>query len=432
MLPLPTGAGSTQDFLNFIGSNAADTATYLNNLAVLPLYPVDIGMSATAPTFRYKVAACDNHTGVCETIGPFTYTGPGFTVPDGPLPGLPGAIYPVTVNPAVVAANGSLGVLLLHHHNVEGERAAVATLTASSTSTGLETSSASVVAGATVTLTATVNGVSPSGTVAFSNGPQVVAGCGAVALTGSGNTRTAQCTTAPLTMGTYTFTATYGGDAFNAPSSGTVAQTVTAVSGQACHGFSDVDSSDPLCPSLDWVANRQVTLGCSAGNYCPNLAVNRLALAAFMNRLGTGMSPQGVAVEATSGAIVLNSAPVVCSTADVAVSDFPRRVYLKSVFTATSASTVDIAADPVVSFDGGATWQMVANTASQGVVQAARWGNLGSMTSQDLNVGQTARFGLRVSRGDAPGSADLSDSRCNLRALVSNRNSTFAPFDAAK
>jgi subtilisin family serine protease len=432
VLPLPSGAGSTQDFLNFIGSNTADTAVYLNNLAVLPLYPADIGMSATAPTFRYKVAACDNHTGVCETIGPFTYTGAGFTVPDGPLPGLPGTIYPVTVNPAVVAANGSLGVLLLHHHNVEGERAAVSTLTPSPTSTSVQTSSASVVAGTTVTLTATVNGVSPSGTVAFSNGPQVVAGCNAVALTGSGNTRTAQCTTAPLTMGTYTFTAAYNGDAFNSPSSGTVAQAVTAVSGQACRGFSDVDSSDPLCASLDWIANRQITLGCSAGMYCPNLVVNRLALAAFMNRLGTGMTPQGVAVEAASGAIVLNSGPVVCSTAGIAVSDFPRRVYLKSVFTATAGSTVDIAADPVVSFDGGATWQMVANTASQGVVHGGHWGNLGSVTSQDLNVGQTARFGLRVSRGGASGSADLTDSRCNLRALVSNRNSTFAPFDAAK
>jgi hypothetical protein len=75
---------------------------------------------------------------------------------------------------------------------------------------------------------------------------------------------------------------------------------------------------------------------------------------------------------------------------------------------------------------------MVANTASQGVVHGGHWGNLGSVTSQDLNVGQTARFGLRVSRGGASGSADLTDSRCNLRALVSNRNSTFAPFDAAK
>ena len=39
-----------------------------------------------------------------------------------------------------------------------------------------------------------------------------------------------------------------------------------------------------------------------------------------------------------------------------------------------------------------------------------------------------ANFGLQVSRDGLPGSANLSDSRCNLRALLQNRNGTFAPF----
>ena len=55
-------------------------------------------------------------------------------------------------------------------------------------------------------------------------------GCGAVALTGSGNARTAACSTNALTVGVHTVTATYGGDAANGPSlSAALSQTVAAV-----------------------------------------------------------------------------------------------------------------------------------------------------------------------------------------------------------
>src|SRR5438552_430270 len=47
--------------------------------------------------------------------------------------------------------------------------------------------------GASVTFTATVTGSNPTGTVAFANGGSVLAGCSAVALAGSGNTKTAAC-----------------------------------------------------------------------------------------------------------------------------------------------------------------------------------------------------------------------------------------------
>ena len=78
--------------------------------------------------------------------------------------------------------------------------------------------------GANVTFTASVTGVAPTGTVNFKDGVASVTGCSAVALTGSGNTRTAACTTSALTTGTHSMTAAYGGDA------GNVASTSSALS----------------------------------------------------------------------------------------------------------------------------------------------------------------------------------------------------------
>ncbi len=50
--------------------------------------------------------------------------------------------------------------------------------------------------GVNVTFTASVTGTAPTGTLSFTDGGATIAGCGAVALTGSGNTRTAACSSA--------------------------------------------------------------------------------------------------------------------------------------------------------------------------------------------------------------------------------------------
>jgi predicted Zn-dependent protease len=84
--------------------------------------------------------------------------------------------------------------------------------------------------GASVTLTATVTGTSPTGTVNFKDGSLSISGCSAVALSGSGNTRTAACVTSSLAIGTHSIVAAYSGDSTNAASSSNVlAQTVNKV-----------------------------------------------------------------------------------------------------------------------------------------------------------------------------------------------------------
>ncbi len=78
-----------------------------------------------------------------------------------------------------------------------------------------------------ITFTATVSGTAPTGSVNFKDGASSISGCAAVALAGSGNTRTALCSTSALTAATHSIVASYGGDAGNAPSiSTTLSQVV--------------------------------------------------------------------------------------------------------------------------------------------------------------------------------------------------------------
>lgn len=61
-----------------------------------------------------------------------------------------------------------------------------------------------------------------------------------------------------------------------------------------CAGFSDVEDTDPFCPHVEWVKNRSITFGCAAGLYCPAEPTSRLAMAAFLHRLGTALLPENV------------------------------------------------------------------------------------------------------------------------------------------
>ena len=101
--------------------------------------------------------------------------------------------------------------------------------TLAATTTALASSLNPSLAGAIVTFTATVTGAAPGGTVAFTSDGASIAGCAAVSLAGSGNARTAACTTGSLAAGTHAVAARYGGDAANqASSSPSLSQVVNA------------------------------------------------------------------------------------------------------------------------------------------------------------------------------------------------------------
>ncbi|GIK86928.1 MAG: hypothetical protein BroJett026_24090 [Betaproteobacteria bacterium] len=67
---------------------------------------------------------------------------------------------------------------------------------------------------------------------------------------------------------------------------------VPAAHAAPCAGFDDVDDASPFCASVAWMKNRAITLGCGDGSaYCPDDAVTRLQMAAFMKRLGESLFP---------------------------------------------------------------------------------------------------------------------------------------------
>jgi hypothetical protein len=295
-------------------------------------------------------------------------------------------------------------------------------------STTLSTSGSPMLVGTPFTLTATVTGTTPTGTVSFRNELVPLPSCTAVPLTGAGNTKTAQCTVTSLGVGSYALTADYSGDGTNTPSSATIIEVVSANGGPPCGGFSDVDPASPFCPNIEWLKDRKVTLGCVAGQYCPNAPVGRLSMAAFMNRLGTALTGTVLSAQAQPGALNPDAAPVVCQTADFAVVDFPRSATVDAVVSGQGAASANFVAEPVASFDAGTTWAPLTNTDAAGSATAAHWGNVRTTGVRDLDVGQTVRFGVRVARGGLAGAGGLSASQCNVRALIGNRITNYSPL----
>ncbi|HEX6945491.1 MAG TPA: hypothetical protein VF196_04800 [Casimicrobiaceae bacterium] len=193
-----------------------------------------------------------------------------------------------------------------------------------------------------------------------------------------------------------------------------------------CAGFTDVDGASLFCPSVEWIKNRSVTTGCTATEYCPSSPVSRLAMAAFMNRLGNALTPALLRVDDSPGAIDLDATPVVCQSQAVLVSGFPRQAVMDVTFAGHAPGDVDITADLVKSLDGGANWLPVSTVAGRGAIVSNRWGTLASVATTDLAVNDSVRFGVKVGR--LTGAADLSDSRCNLRVAIGSRTGDASPY----
>jgi len=135
---------------------------------------------------------------------------------------------------------------------------------ATTTTTTLASNANPSNSGASVTFTATVTGTAPTGTVAFTDGATSLAGCSAIALTGSGNARTAACSTSALTAGTHSISAAYGGDA------GNVASTSSALS-QVVKSATSTTLSSSGSPST---VGASVTFTASVTGLAPTGSVN--------------------------------------------------------------------------------------------------------------------------------------------------------------
>src|SRR5215471_3985950 len=162
--------------------------------------------------------------------------------------------------------SGCSAVALAGSGNIRTAQCATTALTAGTHSiTTLASSLNPSTLGANVTLTASVTGSSPTGSVNFKDGASSISGCSAVALAGSGNTRTAQCATTALTAGSPRVTAVYGGDASNTGSTSSALSQVVTGAG----------SSTTLASSLNpSTVGTNVTITASVTGSSPTGSVN--------------------------------------------------------------------------------------------------------------------------------------------------------------
>ena len=124
---LPAGPLVGDSFINNI-SAVINTVPYNTNMMVIPVTASALGLTTADAKFNYRITTTSRgFGGTIDTLSTRTYDAgnPGFDFTNG-LPGvavyrdLNGESIPVNYNKANYQANGSLGVLLLHHHNTAG------------------------------------------------------------------------------------------------------------------------------------------------------------------------------------------------------------------------------------------------------------------------------------------------------------------------
>jgi subtilisin family serine protease len=126
------GVGTTAvSFTNIFNSNV-NTAPYNNSVLVVPVPLASLALPAGTTSFKYRVVGSSRFWGTIDTTDWATYNvaTPGLTFSDGlagttMYPAIEGQKIDVGYNDAAFTANGSLGVLLLHHFNTSGNRAEV-------------------------------------------------------------------------------------------------------------------------------------------------------------------------------------------------------------------------------------------------------------------------------------------------------------------
>ena len=199
---IPTGATNRTYWLEFRQPIGFD--------APLASYPNAGAQIRVASPFETMCPGCDSYSDDTQLLDatPGTSAFTDATLLSGQT--FSDAAYGVSVT-VLSATAGALTVQV----GIGGARAVSSVALASSPNPSL--------AGDAVTLNATVTGVAPTGSVAFSLG-----GCPAAPLAGTGDARTATCTLTGLAAGTYVVTATYSGDAGNSAATAALTQTVEA------------------------------------------------------------------------------------------------------------------------------------------------------------------------------------------------------------
>jgi hypothetical protein len=220
--------------------------------------------------------------------------------------------------------------------------------------------------GQTVTFTASVTGSAPTGTVAFKDGGNTISGCTAVALGGSGNTRTAACATAALSTGTHSIVASYSGNTANAASN-------SAASTQTVNGTGPSPSTTTVASSPNpSIAGQTVTLTASVTGSSPTGAVAfRDGTAAIPGCATASVSGTGSTRTASCSVGALSAgthAITAAYTGDAANSPSTSGALSQAVNLALSTTTIASSANPITVGLGVAFTASVSGYAPSGTV----------------------------------------------------------------
>jgi hypothetical protein len=198
-----------------------------------------------------------------------------------------------------------------------------------------------------------------------------------------------------------------------------------------CAGFTDVQDSDLFCSAVEWIRNRNVTLGCTSTSvYCPGSGVTRASMALFLNRLGTALTPRLEFVETVLGGVDPDANAALCPTSQIPSAAHPRQALVSVAFAGQSTADLGYATRPLVSTDNGQTWAALTAPASdiRESVTGAAWTNSASSGIYMIPASQAVRFALGVGRQS--GGGDFAQARCQVAANVMNANGNSTPFDA--
>jgi subtilisin family serine protease len=216
--PAPfTGAFTLDSFLNNVAPSGLETVVYNTNMMVIPVSASALGLTTANAKFNYRITTNSRgFAGTIDTLTTRTYdaANPGLDLTGGVTgvtlyADLNGGAIPVNYNKANLLANGSLGLLLLHHNNAFGAHDQILSL-AEPTATTVTVDAVSGVYSDAATLKATVSPATYldqtiSGNVQFSvDGNPVGA---AVAVNSSGVATTSYTVTVPA--GAHTITAAF-------------------------------------------------------------------------------------------------------------------------------------------------------------------------------------------------------------------------------
>lgn len=196
-----------------------------------------------------------------------------------------------------------------------------------------------------------------------------------------------------------------------------------------CSGLTDVDLGSAFCPSIEWLRNRAITTGCTATQYCPTDPVNRLQMAAFLNRLGNALEPVFRHQSQTAAQAAVNANGIVCQTDAYAIAGFPRVASLSSVtFYHQAASSVKVSTRLVYSLNAGVSW------VNFGAVATSEANVGGSTAAQSpaaapvfLPPGKSVLFGIQTNAT----AATLTDAGCELTVRLDSHTGASGAFDPA-